>query len=136
MLDFRFLIHKVLLSDTEIVGWVEKTQGIPNISANSVTNAVYPLIIYRPVSVQDMGYADDYVDTYEARWEVSLFSKKGVPPKITEKVDVAMRKIGFGLYNSYEFVNQDTKVTHVILKYVQTIDRESFESLTKGSLSF
>ncbi|MBF0780512.1 MULTISPECIES: hypothetical protein [unclassified Granulicatella] len=136
MLDFRFLIRKALLSDTEIVDWVDKPHGIPNISVNAVTNAVYPLIIYRPISVQDMRYADDYVDTYEARWEVSLFSKKGVPPKITEKVDLAMRTIGFGLYNSYEFVDQDTKVTHVILKYMQTLDRETFESLTKGSLSF
>lgn len=130
MIDMRFLIRETLLQSEKVVDGVSKLNNcMPNISVNATTNAIYPLIIYREVSTEDRVMSDDEIEVYETRWEVSIFAEHGIDPDLKNAVDEAMHNIDFILYNSYEFTDVTTNVTHVIMKYRQTLTTEMYEML-------
>ncbi|MBS4762112.1 hypothetical protein KG089_05185 [Carnobacteriaceae bacterium zg-ZUI252] len=132
MIDFRKIIRKSLLDNEVVLDFLAKINGVPNLSFNAVTNAKYPLIVYTEINTIDaISSGNNVVDVYETRWQVSIFSEKGANYKVKNAVDEQMHKIGFKLYGTIEMVEPDTKINHTVLRYSQTISKETFETLEK-----
>lgn len=133
MIDFRKIIRTALLSNDTIVNFLAKIDDVPNLSFNAVTNAKYPLIVYSEINVSDsVSSGNNIVDVYDVRWQISIFSERGANYKVKAAVDEQMHKIGFRLYGSVDLIEPDTKINHTVLRYSQTISKETFETLEKN----
>lgn len=134
MIDFRKLIYRSLTQRQEILDWVATLDnGLPNISTNVTTNAIFPMIVLTEINTLDaVSSGNNIVDVYETFWEISLFNRVKGFSKIKKIIDEEMHGLGFSLYGTFEDVNQDTKITEISLKYKQTISQETFNTLEKN----
>lgn len=77
MIDFRKLIYRSLTQRQEILDWVATLDnGLPNISTNVTTNAIFPMIVLTEINTLDaVSSGNNIVDVYETFWEISLFNR-------------------------------------------------------------
>lgn len=130
MIDFRKIIREALLKNQTINDFVAKLGDVPNLSFNISTNAKYPMIVYSEINTSEVvSSGNNIAEVYDTRWQISIFSEKGVNYKVKQAIDEQMHQIGFKLYRTMDFVEEKTKIQHTYLSYSQTISKETFESL-------
>lgn len=130
MIDFRKIIRESLLDNFEISEFLSKVGDVPNISYNIATNAKYPMIVYSEINTSELlSSGINTPEVYETRWQVAVFSENGQNYKVKQAIDNQMRKIGFTLYRTADFVEEKTKIQHTYLGYSQVISTETFKSL-------
>lgn len=136
MIDFRKLIRQELLKEKDLIDWIAKTDnGAPNLSFNRLPSGLFPCLIYTEISTETLAVSEDNKPyRYETRWQIGIFSSDGTPTKVLNAVENAMIRLGFVLYNNYEYPVDETKKIHRVLNFKQDLTTEEFESLEYGCL--
>ena len=122
ILDKTGDIMQALISDIEIVKWVSKVNGVPNISANKTPSAVFPAIVVYEILNGDSKFADDKVVRSKLSYQISLYSLNGSHTKVQQNVDKFMREMGFTLNFAGTAQDTDTKIFQRDLKYKGEFD--------------
>ncbi|MBP1044846.1 hypothetical protein I6N96_01035 [Enterococcus sp. BWM-S5] len=117
-----------VLSIPEVVEWVARVQGVPNISANKLPALAYPAIaIYELENIPGM-FADDQEETSVVTFQISLFSKDGSHGNIQNFIDGKMKHLGFLRVVSSPLIFDKTENTiQRALIYSQEIEQEIYK---------
>lgn len=116
-------IVDTLISIPEVIKWVAKVDGIPNISANKLPSASYPAITIYERENDPEKYADDEEITSILSFQISLFSKDGSHGKIQNLIDSKIKEMGFTRMPTPPFLFEDkTNIGQKVLLYSQEIE--------------
>lgn len=121
-------IVQSIVAIPEVVNWVAKVNGVPNISANKVPSASYPAIAVYEIENDPEKYADDEEETSILTFQISLFSKDGSHAKVQNHIDKAIKNRGFIRVAKIPLIFDNVNnISQRVLMYSQEIEQSLYE---------
>lgn len=117
--DAKKELSAALIKNDELKQLV--TGGFHNLVADDV--AAFPRVVFSEITNRDQEYRDNHSAASEVRFQLSIFSKADTRKNETEiakQIDLLMKDLGYGRYDSVDLYETDTKIFHRGMRYVKT----------------
>lgn len=117
-------IVQSIVAIPEVIKWVSKVNGVPNISANKIPSATYPAIAIYEIENEPDKYADDEEETSLLTFQITLFSKDGSHGEVQNFIDSKMKYLGFTRVTKAPMVFDNVNnISQRVLLYSQEIEQ-------------